>query len=278
MAQKMKTESTKTADAVETVAASRDMRGVDNLLGIDWRRAWVERTYKHPVPDSAENWNQRARDYVENSDISSYTEDFITLLALPASSALSALSAPEKGTSILDMGCGAGTLALPFARMGHTVIAADLSSVMLEILQEAVRAEGLTGIRCVSLDFNAPWSDWEDAGIIDNCVDIAIASRSVVVDDLWGAFEKLERAARDRIVVTMPTEYSPRLPLRMGAPVDGGGTYIPAYIYAINVLLQMGRYPAMCYIDSDKTDKQGNITPVRWAFITWNKHPKTPEV
>ena len=231
-------------------------------MGIDWRKAWVERKYKHPVPGNAQSWDNRAKDFSESAGTSSYVDSFISYLA------------PEKGMSILDMGCGAGTLALPFARMGLEVIAADLSPGMLEVMQEAVQTEGLAGIRSVELDFNAPWEVWEAAGITEDCVDLAIASRSTAVDDLWAAFEKLERAARERVIVTMATEYSPRHAMRMGTVVEGGIPYIPSYIYATNILMQMGRYPTIRYIDSDKIEESGAFTPIRWAFISWDVRPK----
>ena len=249
---------------MDPIISHNDTRGVDDLLGIDWRKAWIERECTRSVPDSAQAWDKRAKEYSVSAGASSYVDSFISCLA------------PEQGASILDMGSGSGTLALPLARRGYTVMAVDFSSGMLEVLREAARAEGLSSIRCVQLDFNAPWSDWEAAGITDNCVDIAVASRSAIVDDLWVALEKLERAARTKVAVTMVTEYSPRSTKRMGAVIDGGSPYIPDYIYAINVLLQMGRYPSVCYIDSDKTDEHGRTKLIRWAFISWDVRPKTP--
>jgi len=240
----------------------KDARGIDDLLGIDWRKAWIERECTRSVPDNAQAWDKRAKDYSVSAGASSYVDSFISYLA------------PEQGVSILDMGSGSGTLALPLARRGHSVMAVDFSSGMLGVLREAAQAEALSSIRCVQLDFNAPWSDWEAAGITEDCVDIAIASRSTIVDDLWAAFEKLERAARTRVAVTLVTEYTPRHTKRMGAVIDGGPPYIPDYIYAVNVLLQMGRYPSVSYIDSDKTDERGTPRLIRWAFISWDVDPK----
>lgn len=41
----------------------------------------------------------------------------------------------EEGLSILDVGCGIGTLAIDFAKRGHKVVAVDSSEKMLEILR-----------------------------------------------------------------------------------------------------------------------------------------------
>jgi len=241
-----------------------DDRGAEDLLGIDWRKAWLEYKYVRPISDDPQAWDKRAGDYARNSGISPYANTFINYLK------------PAQGASILDMGSGNGTLALPLAHRGHSVLAADFSPRMLEMLQETATREGLSAaIHCMLLDFNAGWSVWEAAGITENCVDIAIASRSTMVDDLWAAFEKLERAARLKVAVTVATEFSPRETRRMGAVVDGSPPYIPAYIYAVNILMQMGRHPSVRYIDSDKTDEHGTTRLIRWAFISWDVSPKT---
>jgi SAM-dependent methyltransferase len=154
------------------------------------------------------------------------------------------------------MGCGSGTLAIPLARAGHELLAADFSLKMLEALTRQAAEEGLSAIRTLSLDFNASWEQWEAAGITEGCVDVALASRSTMVDDLGEAFEKLERAARTRVVVTMATEFGPRGTRRMGRFATDDLEVVPDFIFALNLLLANGRYPELRFIDSYKTDQQ----------------------
>jgi len=237
-------------------------RGIENLLGVDWRQAWIERENVRKLPDDVRVWNERSKDYAKNAGISPYTSTFLEYLL------------PESGSSILDVGCGSGTLAIPLARQGHTVFAVDFSTGMLNALKDAVEKEDLAGIHCLQLDFNAPWSEWEAVGITSDCVDIAIASRSTIVKNLWAAFEKLERAARSRVAITIATEYGPRGTKYLGESIEGGSPYIPDHIYAINILMQMGRYPTLRYIDSVKTDQGNTPRLTRWAFITWDTYDK----
>jgi hypothetical protein len=140
---------------------------------------------------------------------------------------------------------------------------------MLDTLGCRSRAEGLTGIRAALLDFNTPWEEWEAVGVTEDCVDIALASRSTMVEDLGEAFEKLERAARERVVVTMATEFGPRGIKRMGETHEGDPCFVPDFIFAINLLFQNGRYPELRFIDSYKNDTPGAPRLIRWAFISW---------
>jgi SAM-dependent methyltransferase len=227
------------------------------LLNTDWRAAWIRHNQARKAPDDARCWDERAEGFSSRPHLS-YAHDFIEYLALPSSQ------------RILDMGCGGGTLALPLARAGHEVIAADFSPKMLEVLEGAAREEQLSSIRTTLLDFNAPWAEWEAAGITEGCVDLALASRSTMVDDLAEAFDKLERAARTKVAVTMATEFTPRGIKRMGKSYGDDLDFVPDFIFAVNLLFQKGRYPELRFIDSHKPDDKDVLRLVRWAFISWS--------
>jgi hypothetical protein len=49
-----------------------------------------------------------------------------------------------------------------------------------------------------------------------------------------------------------------------------GVPYLPDFVYALNILLDRGRYPKLSYIDSSKATESGGTRLVRWAFITWD--------
>ncbi len=73
------------------------------------------------------------------------------------------------GARALDIGCGAGRNALPLARLGWTVIAADLSEPMLDAAAQRARAEPPSGrLSCVM----APM---EQLPVLPGCMDLVIA-------------------------------------------------------------------------------------------------------
>jgi len=228
---------------------------MDTLLGIDWRQAWIEQNKTRQIAAESSVWDERSKDYKDHSGISDYRDLFIKYLDL------------KDSQSVLDMGSGPGTIAIPLAQKGHQVIAADFSAGMREIARQRATELGLANLQVKALDWN---QDWPAAGIKPKSVDVAVASRSTIVDDLGDAFIKLDTTARAKVAITMVTEHSPKGFKALGSTQEGCKEYLPDYIYGINLLLQWGGYPELRFIDTvhgNGLKMQDKL--VRWAFITW---------
>ncbi len=160
-------------------------RSVPGLAAIDYG-ALYRRHMQHNrlLPKPASAWDSRARDYGRNAGKSRYADDFLARLPL------------HGARTLLDVGCGPGTLALPLARRLDRVVALDYSAAMLDQLQARAAAEGIDNIRCLHRAWEDDWSD------VPVC-DIAIASRSTTVDDLEAALDKLQAHARLHVALTV---------------------------------------------------------------------------
>ena len=142
--------------------------------------------------DSQAYWNKRAATFTRNAT-SDYEHWLLDLLAL------------EAGDEVLDMGCATGTLAVPLARAGHRVHGCDFAEAMLAILDERAAAENLPIISRL-----LAWEDdWEEAGLGQNSVDVAFASRSLMSGNVFSAVRKLDSAARSRAAVVVPDSLLP---------------------------------------------------------------------
>ena len=142
--------------------------------------------------DSQAYWNKRAATFTRDATVE-YERWLLDLLAL------------ETGEEILDMGCATGTLAVPLAHAGHRVHGCDFAEAMLAILDERTAAENLP----ITSHLLAWEDDWEEAGLGENSVDVAFASRSLMSGDVSACVRKLDAAARSRAAVVVPDSLLP---------------------------------------------------------------------
>ena len=266
---------------------------------IDWSAAWAaaqteSRTRRKPYRDPS-FWNKRAKGFADHQQHKSdYPAQFIRMLDL------------KPGWTILDAGCGPGTLALPLAARGFRVTAMDFSENMLAILRERAREHHLSGIETMLSSLEDPW---EDSGIGRH--DVVIASRSLVVKDLAGLLQKLTQFAKHKVIVSAMVGHGPfdqRIIDAAGRTRSPG----PDYIYVLNQLYCMGIHARLDFtvhpvnrtyenhedaleeslwmIDditpeeedrlrrffANHLEKKGDVwflpqkEPVRWAVISWD--------
>lgn len=184
----------------------------------------------HGVPKTASAWDGRARSYARNSGKSRYADDFIGRMDLGGA------------RTLLDVGCGPGTLALPLARRLDKVLALDYSAAMLAQLRDEAAGQGLANIDCV----HRAWEDdWHDVPVCD----IAIASRSTTVHDLGAAIDKLQRHARRRVYLSYLAgghflDHSLLDALAVDVPA------LPDVLWLLGMLHQRGLRPRVDYIQT----------------------------
>jgi len=192
-------------------------------MNIDWNRLWREaRAGKTWQGKTKDDWNRRAAGFAKRNTASPYVREFIARLPL------------EPGMTVLDMGSGPGSVALPLSAKVGKVTAVDFSPEMLAVLEERLREQGIDNIRAVE----GSWTDdWSALGI--GVHDLVIASRSLAVDDLKSALEKLDSHAAKAVVIAErvgPGPFDPALFEAVGRRFVAG----PDYIYTVNILYQMG--------------------------------------
>lgn len=158
--------------------------------------------------------------------------------------------------SLLDIGCGPGTIALAVAGQLDRVVGLDYSPVMLECMRDNAARMGLENVQTCLHAWDDDWTD------VPEC-DIVVASRSSMVPDMAQALAKMTGHARQRCYMTH----------RVGNHSAGASDArvserqhlaFPDYIYIVNILYGMGLNPRLDYIDLP------GDPPVRWAFIGWD--------
>ncbi|MGE4295508.1 MAG: class I SAM-dependent methyltransferase [Campylobacterales bacterium] len=199
----------------------------------------------------SDEWDEKATDFNARVHQSAYIHDFIKRMNL------------EGCESLLDVGCGPGTLTLPLATALDKVHAMDFSAKMLECLRDNAQNCKLSNIQTYHLAWENDWSALPE-------VDVAIASRSIEVADLKTALEKLSQKARKRAYITYKTGggfVDERLLEALGRPVATR----PDYLYPIAILWQMGYFPKVDYIDIEGgsvryDDKERFLKTLAWSL------------
>ncbi len=224
---------------------------------IDWNSLWQEaRRQKSWQKKKSSDWDRKAAGFAERNCDSAYVELFLRQMDI------------DSDFSILDIGSGPGTLALPLARKTRKVTAVDFSPAMLKELSRRADLEELTNIRTVE----ASWTDdWQQAGIEPH--DVVVCSRALSVDNLQKALARLDGWARKRVYVTDRVgsgPFDPDLFALLDRPFVAG----PDYIFTINMLYRMGINPSVDYIELEQSrvfaSHEQAMAACRWMFESLN--------
>ena len=221
------------------------------LPDIDWNEVWrASQAEKHAIRRDPKFWDKRASDFTRRAAASGYVGRFIKIMN------------PQPDWTVLDIGSAAGTLAVPLAPFVDRITAVDPSDAMLSLLKERCKKQGFSNIDIVK----GRWEDdWDELGI--GIHDVAVASRSLVVEDLRGAILKLQRYAARRIFISTLVDdgpYDRRIVEAVGRPFFPGADYI----VVCNLLRQMGIYANVTFIvkKQEKTfgDVEDALNSMRW--------------
>jgi SAM-dependent methyltransferase len=197
-------------------------------------------------------WDRRASEFSGHAASTGYAEAFIKIIR------------PRRNWTVLDMGCGGGTIAVPLARRVRKITAIDFSTGMLDILRKRCREKRILNVDAI----HGRWEDdWPALGI--GTYDVAIASRSLIGDDIRGCIQKLLNAARRAVYISTIVGCGPfdrRLFEATGREFKTG----PDYIYYYNLLTEMGLRVNLVFIPENHCNDWGTLEDAvdgqRWMF------------
>ena len=225
----------------------------DAAMNLDWNQAWREgRERTQRRWDGKAFWNSRASSFAVHARESGYATQVLALLK------------PEPDWTVLDVGCGAGTIAVPLAPWVKAITAMDISDGMLGLLGQWCSEQGIDNVRPLL----GGWEDdWETLGVEKH--DVVLASRSLFPGDLATAIEKLRRVARKRVVIVSLVgdgPYDRAVYEAVGRPLYRG----PDFRFVTNYLAQIGVFADVSFIREieDKTfvDLDDAVKNTRWML------------
>jgi 2-polyprenyl-3-methyl-5-hydroxy-6-metoxy-1,4-benzoquinol methylase len=237
---------------------------------IDWNAMWQaesKSTHWKDTKAQKERWDKRADLFDKR------TEDTDSGKAMDKDDYISKMLVrvevkPE--WTVLDIGCGPGTLAIALAQKARGVTALDISPRMLKRLKDKADTYGLDNIQYL----NSSWQDAFTNGTIASH-DVVLASRSLMSDDIQSVLTSIIALAREAAYLTLPV---------VNLPFDwevyqaiGRDTHKHApYIYILNLLYQMGIH-ANVEILYSKVKMQFSSVEEAVSDLQWRTDPFTPD-
>lgn len=229
------------------------------LPDIDWNEVWrTIQGEKHACRRDPKFWDKRAPEFTRRAEASGYIGRFMAIMNL------------QPDWSVLDIGCAAGTLAVPLAPVANRITAMDPSDAMLALLEKRCQKQGITNVDIVK----GRWEDdWDKLGI--GVHDVVVASRSLVVEDLRAAILKLQRYASRRVYLSTLVDDGPcdrRIVEAAGRTFYPGADYIVVY----NLLRKMGIYADVTFICKRKEKTYSGVEDALNS-MRWMVHGMTAE-
>jgi len=205
---------------------------------IDWNEEWKyffnAKKETVNVISKQETWDKRAKRFNESikdgwNNLSD--KDYISQILKKVD--------VDHNDTVLDIGSGPGTLAIPLAKKVKHLTALDVSEEMLNFLKENALTEGLNNIKYIN-------KAWEDIDIKKDLEkhDVVIASRSLIPYDLRKELTKIDKIAKKSVYLVYPTKYGHSYDKKICEFLDKDynlikSTNFPGFIYVYNLLYQM---------------------------------------
>jgi SAM-dependent methyltransferase len=200
----------------------------------DWNDIWrqlvatAEAGHARREADSAaeDPWRGRARDFAERVRRKWARPD-------PIREFLAARVGPAD--TVLDIGAGTGSLAVPLARVAGRVTALDPSAAMREVLAETLRAEAVENVDIIA-------GAWPDAEVSPH--DVTLCSHAMYGSpDLAAFVGRMVAATRRSCCLVMRLPRADGVMAEAARRVWGHPNDSPNFAVAYNVLLGMNIRP-----------------------------------
>jgi precorrin-6B methylase 2 len=237
---------------------------------IDWNSMWEEESGRSPFNKQSPKdlWDKRAANF--NKRISRAVDGKEDLDKDDYISQILAKIEVRPEWSLLDIGCGPGTLTIPLARKIKTVEALDISSEMIKHLKTNAENAGLNNIRYI----NSSWQDAFNQKKLDH-YDVIVASRSLMSGNMKEAISNINDIMRQAVYLTLPVIHLP-FDWEVYKAIGRNGKKHAPYVYFYNLLYQMG---ILANIEILRSRVKVQFSNIETAIedLRWRTEPFTPE-
>jgi SAM-dependent methyltransferase len=200
---------------------------INMVKKIDWAELWHQKLQKATFKgNGAAFWDHWAKSVSHASTNSKYTDEILKRLKL------------SSDFSVLDVGAGAGKLALPLAQRVRFVTALDQSPEMLNIISQKAALQNIQNIRLLNLDWNRTV-----AGKDFTAHDIVLVSRSLPSgDSITESLKLMDKSAEHACYITWKANSHDILEADLCRLLDIDYNPLPEYTILYNLIYSLGIY------------------------------------
>ena len=194
---------------------------IDNPNDVDWSGFWAEKLATKKDKD----WDKAAPGFYKRTRKDDYQIALFDILIL------------DENDTVLDVGCGEGSVTIPIAMRVKKVIGLDSSPKMLEYLEKRADGNGISNIEIVLQPIEE--ISYDETGDVD----VVVCSRSlngiIPIEDVL--FE-LNRIANKYVFITIFGPENKKIEKDFDRELGIKTEDFPDYNYLFNILFNMGIY------------------------------------
>lgn len=194
---------------------------IENPNDIEWGEYWRERLEGKKNKD----WDKAAPGFYKRTHKEDYNTALFDLLIL------------DEDDTVLDVGCGEGSITVPLSRKVKKVIGLDSSTKMLEYLEKRASQNNADNIETILKPIEE--IKYEEIGDVD----VVVCSRSLnaimPIEDVLG---ELNRIANKYVFITIFGPENKKIERDFDKELGKQTEDFPDYNYFFNILFNMGIY------------------------------------
>ena len=211
---------------------------IENPEDVKWEEFWAEKLSNKKDKD----WDKAAAGFFKRTKKDDYNKLLFDMLIL------------DGEDTVLDVGCGEGSITIPLSKKVKKVIALDSSQKMLEFLEKRVNENNITNIESVLKQIEK--IKYDEIGDVD----VVICSRSLNgITPIRDVLSEINKIANKYVFITIFGPENKKIERDFDREIGIKNENFPDYNYFFNILFNMGIYPNIIRFDFDNYREYDNI-------------------